>query len=113
VVFFWSLDGFNCEIARKAMLAQPGAIRALGLKWFCSKVHEHRELGRRFMLHGVSTWFFFYRGERPGRATGRHTPGNSRQRAGRPGKRSGPPLPQAAGKLMERIRAKVRPIEKK
>jgi hypothetical protein len=76
VVFFWSLDGFNCEIARKAMLAQPGAIRALGLKWFCSKVHEHRELGRRFMLHGVSTWFFFYRGERPGRATGRH---NARQ----------------------------------
>jgi hypothetical protein len=113
VVFFWSLDGFNCEIARKAMLAQPGAIRGLGLKWFCSKVHEHRELGRRFMLHGVSTWFFFYRGERPGRATGRHTPGNSRQRSRRPGKRSGPPFPQAAGKLMERIRAKVRPIEKK
>jgi hypothetical protein len=76
VVCFWSLDGFNCEIARKAMLAQPGAIRALGLKWFCSKVHEHRELGRRFMLHGVSTWFFFSRGERPGRATGRH---NARQ----------------------------------
>ncbi len=24
------------------------------------------------MLHGVPTWFFFYRGQRLGRATGRH-----------------------------------------
>lgn len=29
--FFQDLDCFNCEIARKAMLAQPDAIRALGL----------------------------------------------------------------------------------
>jgi hypothetical protein len=72
VVFFWGLDCFNCEIAKKAMLAQPEAIRALGLKWFHSNVYEHRELGRRFMLHGVPTWFFFYRGKRLGRATGWH-----------------------------------------
>ena len=72
VVFFWGLDCFNCEIAKKAMLAQPDAIRALGLKWFHSNVYEHRELGRRFMLHGVPTWFFFYRGKRLGRATGWH-----------------------------------------
>ena len=32
VVFFWGLDCFNCEIAKKAMLAQPDAIRALGLQ---------------------------------------------------------------------------------
>lgn len=25
-----------------------------------------------FMLHGVPTWFFLYRGKRPGRATGWH-----------------------------------------
>ncbi|MFM0152514.1 thioredoxin family protein [Paraburkholderia sediminicola] len=72
VVFFWGLDCFNCEIAKKAMLAQPDAIRALGLRWFHSNVYEHRELGRRFMLHGVPTWFFFYRGKRLGRATGWH-----------------------------------------
>lgn len=78
VVFFWGLDCFNCEIAKKAMLAQPDAIRALGLKWFHSNVYEHRELGRRFTLHGVPTWFFFYRGNRlawpravPGRGCGR------------------------------------------
>ncbi|HEX7934611.1 MAG TPA: thioredoxin family protein [Paraburkholderia sp.] len=72
VVFFWGLDCFNCEVAKKAMLAQPEAIRALGLRWFHSNVYEHRELGRRFMLHGVPTWFFFHRGKRLGRATGWH-----------------------------------------
>jgi thiol:disulfide interchange protein len=72
VVFFWGEDCFNCEIAKKAMLAQPEAIRALGLEWFHSNVYEHRELGKRFVLHGVPTWFFFHRGRRLGRATGWH-----------------------------------------
>jgi hypothetical protein len=72
VVFFWGLDCYNCEIAKKAMLAKPDAIRALGLRWFHSNVYEHRDLGRRFMLHGVPTWFFFHRGKRLGRATGWH-----------------------------------------
>ncbi|CAB3769889.1 hypothetical protein LMG29542_06215 [Paraburkholderia humisilvae] len=72
VVFFWGFDCFNCEIAKKAMLARPDAIRALGLRWFHSNVYEHRELGRRFLLHGVPTWFFFHRGKRLGRATGWH-----------------------------------------
>jgi hypothetical protein len=72
VVFFWGFDCFNCEIAKKAMLARPDEIRALGLKWFHSNVYEHRELGKRFVLHGVPTWFFFHRGKRLGRATGWH-----------------------------------------
>lgn len=72
VVFFWGVDCFNCEIAKKAMLAQPDAIRALDLKWFHCNVYEHPQLGRRFGLHGVPTWFFFHRGRRLGRATGWH-----------------------------------------
>ncbi|WP_448167999.1 thioredoxin family protein [Burkholderia ambifaria] len=72
VVFFWGVDCFNCEIAKKAMLAQPDAIRALGLKWFHCNVYEYPELGRRFGLHGVPTWFFFHCGKRLGRATGWH-----------------------------------------
>ncbi|CAH2779498.1 MAG: Thiol-disulfide isomerase and thioredoxins [uncultured Caballeronia sp.] len=71
VVFFWGFECFNCEIAKKAMLAKPDEIQALGLKWFHSNVYyEHRDLDRRFMLHGVPTWFFFHRGKRLGRATG-------------------------------------------
>lgn len=72
VVFFWGVDCFNCEIAKKAMLAQPETIRELELEWFHSNVYEHPELGRRFALHGVPTWFFFHRGKRLGRATGWH-----------------------------------------
>jgi hypothetical protein len=65
---FRLLDHFDCEIARKAMLAQPDAIRSLGLNWFYSKVYEHREPGGRFMPHGVPTWFF-YRGKRSAQTT--------------------------------------------
>jgi len=72
VVFLWGYDCFNCEIAKKAMLAQPAAIEALGLTWFHSNVYEQPELSRRFALHGVPTWFFFYRGRKLGRATGWH-----------------------------------------
>ncbi len=71
-MFLWGYDCFNCEIAKKAMLAQPAAIEALGLTWFHSNVYEQPGLSRRFALHGVPTWFFFYRGQKLGRATGWH-----------------------------------------
>ncbi len=44
----------------------PDDATALGLKWFHSNVDGHREPGRRFIVHGVPTWFFFYRGKRLG-----------------------------------------------
>ena len=50
----------------------PVDATAFAVRWFHSNVYAHREPGRRFMLHGVPTWFFFYRGQRLGRATGRH-----------------------------------------
>lgn len=72
VVFLWGVDCFNCEIAKKAMLAQPEAIRALDLKWFHCNVYDDPEIARRFVLHGVPVWYFFHRGRRLGRATGWH-----------------------------------------
>jgi hypothetical protein len=72
VVFLWGNDCLNCEIAKKAMLAQAVAVEALGLTWFHSNVYEQPGLSRRFALHGVPTWFFFYRGQKLGRATGWH-----------------------------------------
>ncbi|HWX10756.1 MAG TPA: thioredoxin [Trinickia sp.] len=50
--FFWGVDCFNCETAKKTMLAQPDALRSLGFKRFHANVHEYRGLGRRFSLHG-------------------------------------------------------------
>ncbi|CAN7227257.1 thioredoxin family protein [Trinickia sp. LjRoot230] len=72
VVFFWGEDCFNCEMAKKAMLAQPEAVRALGLRWFHANVYEERELARHFSRHGVPAWYFFHCGKRLGRATGWH-----------------------------------------
>ncbi|VVD97025.1 thioredoxin family protein [Pandoraea fibrosis] len=72
VVFFWGIDCFNCEVAKKTMLAQREAIDALGLRWFHANVYADMALAKRFALHGVPTFFFFHEGKKLGRATGWH-----------------------------------------
>ncbi len=71
-LFFWGVDCFNCEIAKKAMLANPAPVHALGLRWLHANVYEHPALGRRFGLHGVPVFMFFQNGKKLGRATGWH-----------------------------------------
>ncbi|MHA6895001.1 thioredoxin family protein [Ralstonia pseudosolanacearum] len=71
-VFCWGEDCFNCELAERALLAQPGPVRALGLHWLHANVHAHPELGRRFGLHGIPVFLFFHRCKVLGRATGWH-----------------------------------------
>lgn len=70
VVFFWGVDCFNCEVAKKTMLSQREAIEALDLRWLHANVYADMALGRRFALHGVPTFFFFHHGKKLGRATG-------------------------------------------
>ncbi|VVE26834.1 thioredoxin family protein [Pandoraea nosoerga] len=72
VVFFWGVDCFNCEVAKKTMLAQREAIQSLDLRWFHANVYADMALGKRFGLHGVPTFVFFHRGKTLGRATGWH-----------------------------------------
>ena len=71
-VFFWGVDCFNCEMAKKAMLASPEPIRALDLHWLHANVYAHPELGQRFGLHGIPVFMFFRNGRKLGRATGWH-----------------------------------------
>lgn len=71
-VFFWGVDCFNCEIAKKAILANPDQLRALNLRWLHTNVYAHPELGRRFGLHGIPVFMFFHKGKKLGRATGWH-----------------------------------------
>ncbi len=71
-VFFWGVDCFNCEMAKKAMLTNPGPVRALELHWLHANVYAHPELGRRFGLHGIPVFMFFQNGKKLGRATGWH-----------------------------------------
>lgn len=90
-VFCWGVDCFNCEIAKKAMLAQPDSIRALDLAWLHANVYAHPKLGQRFGLHGIPVFLFFHRGKKLGRATGWHglaqfqaATANARLKLGRP-----------------------------
>ncbi|HZW12922.1 MAG TPA: thioredoxin family protein [Noviherbaspirillum sp.] len=71
-VFFWGEQCFNCDVAKKAMLARPELIRAHGLTWLHANVYEDRELGMRFGLHGIPVFMFFRDGKKLGRATGWH-----------------------------------------
>ena len=71
-VFFWGDQCFNCDSAKKAMLARPDLIRALDLHWLHANVYADRELGLRFGLHGIPVFMFFHHGKKLGRATGWH-----------------------------------------
>lgn len=71
-VFFWGIDCYNCEMAKKAMLLKPEPIRSLDLYWLHANVYAHPELGRRFGLHGIPVFMFFHRGKKLGKATGWH-----------------------------------------
>jgi thiol:disulfide interchange protein len=71
-VFFWGDDCFNCDVAKKAMLARPEPIRALDLTWLHANVYADRALGTRFGLHGIPVFMFFHRSKKLGRATGWH-----------------------------------------
>jgi hypothetical protein len=71
-VFFWGLDCYNCENAKKAMLANPEPIRQCGLHWLHGNVYACPALGRRFGLFGIPVFMFFHKGKKLGRATGWH-----------------------------------------
>ncbi|WP_242489912.1 thioredoxin family protein [Noviherbaspirillum cavernae] len=73
-VFFWGIDCFNCDMAKKAMLARPDPIQAFDLVWLHANVYAHPELGQRFGLHGIPVFMFFQNGKKLGRATGWHGP---------------------------------------
>ena len=74
-VFFWGVDCFNCEMAKKGMLANPEPVHALELHWLHANVYAHPELGKRFGLHGIPVFMFFHKGKKLGRATGWHGQG--------------------------------------
>ncbi|WP_066738850.1 co-chaperone YbbN [Cupriavidus sp. D384] len=81
-VFFWGVDCFNCEMAKKAILADPDKLRVLNLRWLHTNVYAHPELGRRFGLHGIPVFMFFHNGKKLGRATGWHGYGQFAAAAG-------------------------------
>lgn len=71
-IFCWGVDCFNCEVAKKAMLAKPDAIAALDLTWMHGNVYADRDLAMKFGLHGIPVFVFYFKGKKLGVATGWH-----------------------------------------
>ena len=69
-VFLWGQDCYNCNLFKQAALLHQQALLDLGLTWFQADVYADEALGRRFSLHGVSTFVLYRGGKRLGRITG-------------------------------------------
>lgn len=71
-IFCWGVDCFNCEVAKKAMLANPEAVEKLDLAWMHGNVYADRDLAMKFGLHGIPVFVFYHRSRKLGIATGWH-----------------------------------------
>ena len=69
VLFLWGRDCPNCDIAKRAILAQPRRMIWSGVRWLHDNVYEDAAMATRFGLHGIPTFFVFRRGKRLGRIT--------------------------------------------
>jgi hypothetical protein len=69
VLFLWGRDCPNCDIAKRAILAQPQRMRWPDVRWLHDNVYEDAAMATRFGLHGIPTFFVFRRGKRLGRIT--------------------------------------------
>ncbi|AKJ28617.1 thioredoxin family protein [Caldimonas brevitalea] len=68
-VYFWGDHCFNCERFKQAAEPKAAELSALRLHWLQANVYTDTELGRRFSLHGVPSFYFFHRGKKLGRIT--------------------------------------------
>lgn len=71
-IFFWGEQCYNCDVAKRAILAQPDTLKAHNLTWLHANVYADPPLGLRFGLHGIPVFMFFHHGKKLGRATGWH-----------------------------------------
>lgn len=69
ILFLWGRDCPNCDIAKRAILAQPQRMTWPGVRWLHDNVYEDAAMATRFGLHGIPTFFVFRRGNRQGRIT--------------------------------------------
>jgi hypothetical protein len=69
ILFLWGRDCPNCDIAKRAMLADPAGLRWPGVAWLHGNVYADPELGTRFGLHGIPAFIVFRNGRKVGRIT--------------------------------------------
>jgi hypothetical protein len=69
ILFLWGRDCPNCDVAKRAMRAEPARLRWPGVAWLHGNVYADPELGTRFGLHGIPTFIVFRNGRKVGRIT--------------------------------------------
>lgn len=69
LLFLWGRDCPNCDIAKRAMLAQPAQMNWPQVRWLHCNVYDDEAMATRFGLHGIPTFFVFRNGRRLGRIT--------------------------------------------
>lgn len=70
LLFLWGRDCPNCDIAKRAILLRPDAMRWPRVRWLHSNVYDDEAMTTRFGLHGIPAFFVFAHGQRLGRITG-------------------------------------------
>ena len=69
ILFLWGRDCPNCDIAKRAILADPERFRWANLRWLHDNVYADPGMGTRFGLHGVPTFIVFSHARKLGRIT--------------------------------------------
>lgn len=69
VLFLWGNDCPNCDVAKRALAADPARFLWDDLQWLHCNVYDDADMATRFALHGVPTFFVFRGTTRLGRIT--------------------------------------------
>jgi thiol-disulfide isomerase/thioredoxin len=69
IVFLWSRDCPNCDMAKRAILNSSTRFEWPQVRWLHGNVYEEPELGTRFGLHGVPAFIVFRGARKMGRIT--------------------------------------------
>lgn len=69
VVFFWGHNCPNCDQAKEQISQNSNPFLDLGFQWYHVNAYEHMDLAKKFGLHGIPVFLFFYNQQMKGRIT--------------------------------------------
>jgi hypothetical protein len=69
LLFLWGRNCPNCDIAKRAILAEPERFRWPAVRWLHDNVYDDFPMAERFGLHGIPAFFVFAGTRKLGRIT--------------------------------------------
>ncbi|GIL39845.1 thioredoxin family protein [Roseiterribacter gracilis] len=69
ILFLWGNDCPNCDVAKRALSADPARFIWDDVQWLHCNVYDDPDMATRFSLHGVPTFFVFRGTTKLGRIT--------------------------------------------